>query len=587
MGFWDNLAPQYQAQPGGSLQNTPGSPEQQWLQQQGAGQGLWGGMMGTPNDPTALGNAMYQQSGAAPNPADTYLYDPAATAATAREQYLQQQAEGAMSDPFMAQQKGLLSQYEAGQQQDYAQQQANAQQLQQIAEGKGGPSAAALQMQAGTDNAIKAQQSIAAGARGGGSAYAAAARSAAEAGGALQQQNVQQTGILRAQEIAHARDQYTQALASMRAQELQAGQLAGGMGMQGQALAQQYALGMQGMSQQTAAEQLQAGLAMEQMRTQKYLQQQQLQNSTASGLMNMGGTLVGAGAGFLVGGPGGAAVGGYLGHEAMGGGASGGASGGAAPANSYQGGGSPVGSWGDMGTSPQSEQSWESLSDERAKESVHGGEGELDEFLSRLEPYSWEYKNPERDGDGRHYGVMAQDLERSRMGRGMVHETPRGKVVDTRKVAMGGLAALADHHERIAALERGRPEDGGMLSDEDSKKEIESLRSENKGLRTRMGVLDTLVGMTPIGQGARVVDAAHTLGGAVRVPPQAPLPQPGTAAPASGAQGMLPPGAPPPPPPVAAQPTPAQMMAAQVAADARKRAAMLPFFHPDMMAGVE
>jgi endosialidase-like protein len=89
------------------------------------------------------------------------------------------------------------------------------------------------------------------------------------------------------------------------------------------------------------------------------------------------------------------------------------------------------------------------VSDERQKTHV-------DRFLDNVEPVSYEYKNPEIDGHGRQYGIIAQDLEKSPMGRSMVIETPRGLMVDTRKAALGGLAALADHQRRIEELEARR-----------------------------------------------------------------------------------------------------------------------------------
>jgi hypothetical protein len=77
-----------------------------------------------------------------------------------------------------------------------------ASQLQDTAMGKG-PSAAAAQMQQGTDAAIQAQQAAAASARGGEGA-ALAQRQAGILGANLQQQNVQATGIERGREAAQA-----------------------------------------------------------------------------------------------------------------------------------------------------------------------------------------------------------------------------------------------------------------------------------------------------------------------------------------------------------------------------------------------
>jgi hypothetical protein len=89
----------------------------------------------------------------------------------------------------------------------------------------------------------------------------------------------------------------------------------------------------------------------------------------------------------------------------------------------------------------------------RVKGASVGHDGPIDEMLMNVRPVSYEYKDP-RDGVGRQYGIIAQDLEKSPMGDSMVMNTPRGKMVDTRKAALGGLAALSDHHARLERLER-------------------------------------------------------------------------------------------------------------------------------------
>jgi hypothetical protein len=79
--------------------------------------------------------------------------------------------------------------------------------------------------------------------------------------------------------------------------------------------------------------------------------------------------------------------------------------------------------------------------------------GPIDDLLEHVHPVSFEYRHPELDGAGRQYGVLAQDLERSPMGHSMVIDTPRGKMVDTRKASLAAVAALADHQERLDRLE--------------------------------------------------------------------------------------------------------------------------------------
>lgn len=92
-------------------------------------------------------------------------------------------------------------------------------------------------------------------------------------------------------------------------------------------------------------------------------------------------------------------------------------------------------------------------SDERKKFGLSDAANPISHMLENLRPVSYEYKVPQRDGAGRQYGVIAQDLERSPMGDSMVMDTPQGKMVDTRKAAMGSLAALSEHHDRLTALE--------------------------------------------------------------------------------------------------------------------------------------
>lgn len=89
----------------------------------------------------------------------------------------------------------------------------------------------------------------------------------------------------------------------------------------------------------------------------------------------------------------------------------------------------------------------------------------LDDMMAKTKPYSFDYNADGRrlqkalgnDPDGRQYGVMAQDLERSPVGRSMVVDTPEGKVVDTNKAAMASLAANARLNERVEELERSSP----------------------------------------------------------------------------------------------------------------------------------
>lgn len=78
---------------------------------------------------------------------------------------------------------------------------------------------------------------------------------------------------------------------------------------------------------------------------------------------------------------------------------------------------------------------------------------ESSQMLDRLDPQSFRYRDP-RVGAGENFGVMAQDLERSKIGRSLVEEDPWGrKTVNTDRGFGAVLAAQANLNERLRALE--------------------------------------------------------------------------------------------------------------------------------------
>lgn len=91
-------------------------------------------------------------------------------------------------------------------------------------------------------------------------------------------------------------------------------------------------------------------------------------------------------------------------------------------------------------------------SDERDKTSKQP----VRSFLDNLQAYSYKYKEPDRPmrGRGEHISVMAQDLEKSQLGRQMVKDTPEGKVVDYAKGYAFILAAQADLNKRLKKMEK-------------------------------------------------------------------------------------------------------------------------------------
>lgn len=99
-------------------------------------------------------------------------------------------------------------------------------------------------------------------------------------------------------------------------------------------------------------------------------------------------------------------------------------------------------------------------SDERVKKDVSSPsqdklESHLKTLLDKIEPYMYNYKSPEKHGEGTRLGIMAQDLEKSPMGNEMVKEDNDGtKYVDLGHVATAALATSKHLLDRLDALEK-------------------------------------------------------------------------------------------------------------------------------------
>jgi hypothetical protein len=90
------------------------------------------------------------------------------------------------------------------------------------------------------------------------------------------------------------------------------------------------------------------------------------------------------------------------------------------------------------------------------EDSKTGGRHMDMEFPEGVEPKAFRYKAEFSDGDpGVHYGVMAQDLEKSREGATVVEEDPATgmKQVDPGRLTMLNTAALSDLERRLRRLE--------------------------------------------------------------------------------------------------------------------------------------
>ena len=90
-------------------------------------------------------------------------------------------------------------------------------------------------------------------------------------------------------------------------------------------------------------------------------------------------------------------------------------------------------------------------SDENLKEDVEPFDAS--DFLDKITGYKYKYTDRPDLPEGEHVGVMAQDLEKSVVGKDLVKDTPNGKMVDYSKAGGPIFAALADLNERLKKTE--------------------------------------------------------------------------------------------------------------------------------------
>lgn len=94
------------------------------------------------------------------------------------------------------------------------------------------------------------------------------------------------------------------------------------------------------------------------------------------------------------------------------------------------------------------------FSDKRAKTKIKAGDEDVDSFLKTLKPYSYEYKD-KAHGEGKKTSVMAQDLEKTSLGDTLVSRHKSGlRVVDYAKalpVMLASMGRLSDRLEKAEA----------------------------------------------------------------------------------------------------------------------------------------
>lgn len=120
-----------------------------------------------------------------------------------------------------------------------------------------------------------------------------------------------------------------------------------------------------------------------------------------------------------------------------------------------------------------------------AQEAIQDPDSEkLKGFLDNLKATKYQYKD-EKWGAGDHVSPMAQDLEKSDLGKQMVVDTPQGKMVDYGKGFGYMLAAQAHNHRRLGDLEAAfkKMYGGGEVSFADAK-EDDSYQQHAKSIKT-------------------------------------------------------------------------------------------------------
>ena len=93
------------------------------------------------------------------------------------------------------------------------------------------------------------------------------------------------------------------------------------------------------------------------------------------------------------------------------------------------------------------------FSDEDLKKNKKAAGKDMTNFLDALDAKSFEYKDS-KHGEGKNYGIMAQALEKSDVGKTLVKDTPEGKAVDVVKSFGAVLASQAELNKRLKKLEK-------------------------------------------------------------------------------------------------------------------------------------
>lgn len=92
-------------------------------------------------------------------------------------------------------------------------------------------------------------------------------------------------------------------------------------------------------------------------------------------------------------------------------------------------------------------------SDKSLKKDIKPADDKIKDFLETIKAEEYSYKDP-KNGKGKFVSPMAQDLEKTDVGKSMVVDTPEGKMVDYRRGLATMLAAQASLNDRIGDMEK-------------------------------------------------------------------------------------------------------------------------------------
>jgi hypothetical protein len=105
------------------------------------------------------------------------------------------------------------------------------------------------------------------------------------------------------------------------------------------------------------------------------------------------------------------------------------------------------------GLSQRAPPSFSLASDENLKTNISPSDDRLKQFMSSIGAHSYQYKNPQMDGEGTFVSPMAQELERTELGKQAVIDTPRGKMVNYPRLGAVNLAGLSVLNQETKKLQ--------------------------------------------------------------------------------------------------------------------------------------